>query len=250
MPKKSRATWRSTKACRSSPERPCSGQPGPAPWAMPSARCARTRICRPLHGWSDVTSLCARSRVCRPLHGWSGVTSLCARSRDEPSSAHCEQRLSERLTPCPCDPVCACTGIRGHAGKRKATRISVCAPTRSAANRVGMAGWAGEGGGRFGERREYEAPTLPSPPRQHGMARHHKRQPRNSSPPHTPSNKQHGTLPHKPAQQRQHVATRHHTRQPKHTPTPSPDDSRKTRLVKMRIAATPYTGTPTRQAQR
>ena len=44
-----------------------------------------------------------------------GVTSLCARSRGEPSSAHCEQRLSERLTPCPCDPVCACTGMRGHA---------------------------------------------------------------------------------------------------------------------------------------
>ena len=40
--------------------------------------------------------------------GWGSVTLLCARSRGEPSSAHCEQRLSERLTPCPCDPVCAC----------------------------------------------------------------------------------------------------------------------------------------------
>ena len=48
-----------------------------------------------------------------------GVTSLSARSRGEPSSAHCEQRLSERLTPCPCDPVCACTGMRGHARKGK-----------------------------------------------------------------------------------------------------------------------------------
>ena len=47
----------------------------------------------------------------------SEVASLCARSRGEPSSAHCEQRLSERLTPCPCDPVCACTGMRGHARK-------------------------------------------------------------------------------------------------------------------------------------
>ena len=118
--------------------------------------------------------------------GWGGAASLCARSRGEPSSAHCEQRLSERLTPCPCDPVCACTGMRGHATKRKKRAkgrqndaaekpkkpcISVCAPTRSAASRAGMAGWAGEGGGRFGERREYEAPALPSTPRQHGMAR-------------------------------------------------------------------------------
>ena len=42
-----------------------------------------------------------------------------------------------------------------------------------------MAGWAGEGGGRFGERREYEAPTLPSTPRQHGAARHNNSPPRN-----------------------------------------------------------------------
>ena len=48
-----------------------------------------------------------------------GASSLCARTRGEPSSAHCEQRLSERLTPCPCDPVCACTGMRGHAEKGK-----------------------------------------------------------------------------------------------------------------------------------
>ncbi len=65
--------------------------------------------------------------------------------------------------------------------KRNGSRISVRAPTRSAASRAVMAGWAGEGGGRFGERREYEAPTLPSTPRQHGMARHHNSQPRNSN---------------------------------------------------------------------
>ena len=53
------------------------------------------------------------------LLGSAGAASLCARSRGEPSSAHCEQRLSERLTPCPCDPVCACTGMRGHARKGK-----------------------------------------------------------------------------------------------------------------------------------
>ena len=58
----------------------------------------------------DVTS---RRRV------GGNMTSLCARTRGEPSSAHCEQRLSERLTPCPCDPVCACTGMRGHAEKEK-----------------------------------------------------------------------------------------------------------------------------------
>ena len=58
----------------------------------------------------DALSVCLS--VCP---GWGGVTSLRARSRGEPSSAHCEQRLSERLTPCPCDPVCACTGMRGHA---------------------------------------------------------------------------------------------------------------------------------------
>ena len=140
---------------------------------------------------------------------------LCARTRGEPSSARCEQRLSERLTPCPCDPVCACTGIRGHAGKgnsgcrqtrkqtkgwqnnsgkeRAATRISICVPPCSAASRAVMAGWAGEGGGRFGERREYEAPTLPSTPRQHGMARHHTRQRRSSTPPPKPGKK---CLPH------------------------------------------------------
>ena len=139
---------------------------------------------------AGAAALCARSRgepsSARCGESWlvcdllirAGTASLCARTRGEPSSAHCEQRLSERLTPCPCDPVCACTGMRGHAKKGKATCISVCAPTRSAASRAVMAGWAGEGGGRFGERREYEAPTLPSTPRQHGMARHHTRQPR------------------------------------------------------------------------
>ena len=129
-----------------------------------------------------------------------GVTSLSARSRGEPSSARCEQRLSERLTPCPCDPVYACTGIRGRSRQRKwQFAPSVSDHTRSAASRDGMAGWAGEGGGRFGERREYEAPTLPSTPRQHGMARHQTRQPGNvsttrlGSPRHTPAEKQHTT---------------------------------------------------------
>ena len=133
---------------------------------------------------------------CLALLIWTDVISLCARTRGEPSSAHCEQRLSERLTPCPCEPVYACTGMRGHTEKgtswqtrrkndapkeQEATRIAVSDPTRSAASRAGMAGWAGEGGGRFGERREYEAPTIPSTHRQHGMARHYTCQPRNST---------------------------------------------------------------------
>ena len=84
---------------------------------------------------------------------------------------------------------------------------SACAPTRSAASRAVMAGWAGEGGGRFGERREYEAPTLPSTPRQHGAARHQTRQPRNASREtarHHKSQARNGTP-------RQHSAARHAT---------------------------------------
>ena len=114
-----------------------------------------------------------------------------------------------RAIPCAPAPECGVTRKKEEAwqtrrqnnsGKeRAATCISVSDPTRSAASRAGMAGWAGEGGGRFGERREYEAPTLPSTPRQHGMARHHKSQPgktisasptkaaQRSSPPHPPA---------------------------------------------------------------
>ena len=99
-----------------------------------------------------------------------------------------------RANPCAPAPECGVTrekekGTSGPTMQRraKAPCISARAPTRSAASRAGMAGWAGEGGGRFGERREYEAPTLPSTPRQHGMARHHKSQARNGSPPHMPA---------------------------------------------------------------
>ena len=142
------------------------------------------------------------------LPGWGGAAALCARSRGEPSSAHCEQRLSDGSPLARANP-CAPAPEYGE----KVTRISVSDPTRSAASRDGMAGWAGEGGGRFGERREYEAPTLPSTPRQHGMARHQTRQPRNntlcqhgtarhhtnqsrnSTQPQKPGNKQHDTTP-------------------------------------------------------
>lgn len=61
--------------------------------------------------WSDREALLLS--ICLVLEG---VVALCARTRGEPSSARCEQRLSERLTPCPCEPVCACIGMRGHAG--------------------------------------------------------------------------------------------------------------------------------------
>jgi len=112
----------------------------------------------------------------------------------------------------------------------KTTRISVSDPTRSAASRDGMAGWAGEGGGRFGERREYEAPTLPSTPRQHGMARHHKRQPNTGSTSQlattrvSPTQAVHRSSPPRAsAQQRQHIAARHHPSQPENgNATPHP----------------------------
>ena len=192
-------------------------------------------------------------RGCCDWHGHTepgGAASHCARTRGEPSSAHCEQRLSERLTPCPCEPVCACTGMRGHAEKavkgnpesrQKAGKtmqprsqspcISARAPTRSAAGRAGMAGWAWEGGGRFGERREYEAPTLPSTPRQHGTARHQTRQPRNGSPPQQSGKKRH------PPKHTSRETPHHHPSKPI-----NPGDSRKTRLVKMRIAGDGWGG--------
>ncbi len=143
------------------------------------------------------------------LSGWADVASRCARSRGEPSSAHCEQRLSDgsplaRSIPCAPAPECGDTWEKRSrqndpAVEKKTIRISASDQTRSAACRVGMAGWAGEGGGRFGERREYEAPTLPSTPRQLGAARHHTSQPRNGAVRHTP--------PHLPTQKRQHNNT-------------------------------------------
>ena len=125
-----------------------------------------------------------------------------------------------RAIPCAPAPECGDTRKKGKAGRQRGWKndaakkpknpcISVCAPTRSAASRAGMAGWAGEGGGRFGERREYEAPTLPSTPRQHGTARHHKSQARNSMP-------------------CQHGMARHHTRQPRNT-SPPPKQAHKPR---------------------
>jgi len=79
--------------------------------------------------------------------GWGSVTLLCARSRGKPSSAHCEQRLSERLTPRPCEPVCACTGMRGHAGKEKGNPHFCLRPhtQRSVPCRDGGVGWGGWG---------------------------------------------------------------------------------------------------------
>ena len=135
-----------------------------------------------------------RQRPCRAASrsgGWGGVTSLCARSRGEPSSARCEQRLSDgsplaRAIPCAPAPECGETRKR-----ERQPGFFVCTSTRSAACRTGMAGWAGEGGGRFGERREYEAPTLPSTPRQHGAACHYKSLASNSTPPQKPGQKRH-----------------------------------------------------------
>ena len=127
-------------------------------------------------------------------------------------------------------------GKKRKAGKRRNEEqnqpcISVSDQTRSAASRAVMAGWAGEGGGRFGERREYEAPTLPSTPRQHGMARHQTRQPRNGSPPQQPGKKRH------PPKHASRETLHHHP-----SKLTNPDDSRKTRLLKMRIAGDGWGG--------
>ena len=172
------------------------------------------------------------------LPGWVDAASLCARTRGEPSSAHCEQRLSERLTPRPCDPVCACTGMRGHAGKGKSwskagkTMLprsqrspAFLSPTPHAAQRA-VPGWRG-GLGRVGAdlasagsmrpppspARHVSTARLATTPARPEAARHHQSQSRNNTP-------------------CQHSTAHHHPNKPI-----SPDDSRKTRLVKMRMAA-------------
>ena len=131
----------------------------------------------------------------------NGVAAVCARSWGKPSSARCEQRLSERLTL----PVRSRarlhrnTGSRGkkeNTGKRcsreaKATRIFRLRPTRSAASRAGMAGWAGRVGPIW--RAQEGRPHLPSTPRQHGAARHQTPAVRNSLPPQKPGQKRHAT---------------------------------------------------------
>jgi len=95
--------------------------------------------------------------------GRVGAAALAAPTRGEPPSARCEQRLSGGSPLADANP--------GTPAGKSEPASGAGASTRSAASRDGMAGWAGEGGGRFGERREYEAPTLPSTPRQHGSAR-------------------------------------------------------------------------------
>ncbi len=181
------------------------------------------------------------------------VTSLCARSRGEPSSAHCEQRLSERLTPRPCEPVCACTGMRGHAGKGKSgSKAGKTMQPRSQRNRAflsayphaaqrAVTGWRG-GLGRVGADLASAGSMRPPPsPARHvstawlatthasrETARNHTRQPRSSTP------------PPKPAKQRQYIATRHHTSQARSgKPPQEPTEKRQpqnTCLIKMRIA--------------
>ena len=171
------------------------------------------------HGGGDASDMTAWTAVClsgcRVCPGWGGVASLvlrwrgngsvlCARSRGEPSSAHCEQRLSERLTPCPCDPVCACTGMRGHAGRKEkrandATMsqktVACLSPTPHAAQRA-VPGWLG-GLGRVGADLASAGSMRPPPsPARHvstarlattqtsrEAARHHTSQPRNGTPP-------------------------------------------------------------------
>ncbi len=158
------------------------------------------------------------------LPSWGGATSLCARSRGEPSSAHCEQRLSERLTPCPCDPVCAyvlngfftrcrwkrVAGLRrlraevvarppassgesphAHTGRRRKSHWHPLPAYPHAAQRA-VPGWRG-GLGRVGADLASAGSMRPppSPARHVSTARHA---------PQTPGNKrQRETPPHQPA---------------------------------------------------
>ena len=152
-------------------------------------------------GWRDAASPGRGVALAQPVQGGVaplGLQSWGALLRSAPVQGvsrppHTASRDCRNGSPLaraiPCAPAPECGDTREkentgkHAGKTMHPRnerqpaFVVPAPTRSAASRAGMAGWAGEGGGRFGERREYEAPTLPSTPRQHGMARHHTRQP-------------------------------------------------------------------------
>ena len=146
--------------------------------------------------------------------GLSGVASLCARSRGEPSSAHCEQRLSERLTPCPCDPVCACTRMRGHATKGKklakgwktrqprSQRSPAFLPAHLHAAQRAVTGWRG-GLGRVGADLASAGSMRPPPsPARHvstawlatthasrETAHHHQSQARIATPPDTSAEK-------------------------------------------------------------
>ncbi len=137
------------------------------------------------------------------LSGLGGVTSLCARSRGEPSSARCEQRLSDgsplaRANPCAPAPECGVT----HFCLRTHTQ-------RSEPCRDGGVGWGG-----WGPIWRAQGVCGPHPPQHATSARH-------GSPPHTSAQKRQRTM-HKPA--------RHYPSKPR-----SPGDSRKTRLVKMRM---------------
>jgi hypothetical protein len=154
------------------------------------------------HGGGDVSGMTPGQRFAwvgwRGVHGvglgW--VTALCAPPRGEPSSAHCKQRLSDGsplgranlCAPAPANRKRRAVNEPGES-RRKAEEVqpgfpppNLCALSCSATSRAGMAGWAGEGGGRFGERSEDEAPTLLSTHRQHDAVRPHTRQQRNTCP--------------------------------------------------------------------
>ena len=164
------------------------------------------------HCGSAALGLCGRYR--QPSLGrrdGSGVSSLCARSRGEPSSARCEQRLSERLTPCPCDPVCACTGMRGHTKngtsgrttQRGATQpLHFLSPTTHAAQRA-VPGWRGGLGSVGADLASAGSMRPPPSPARHvstarlattnasrETARNHPSQAKNGTPPQKPGKKQ------------------------------------------------------------
>ncbi len=180
--------------------RECSG-------AVPAVAGATLRVCQP---WLVVCRVGVALLRSAPVQGVSRPPHTASRDCRSGSPL-------ARAIPCAPAPECGDTRKKEKSGwqndsakKRKATRIFVSDPTRSAASRAGMAGWAGEGGGRFGERREYEAPTLPGTPRQHGTARHHKRQAINNTP------YQQGTARHDTRQPRNSTPQQQPSKKPQH----------------------------------
>ena len=121
-------------------------------------------------GWRDTASPGRGVARALPVRGgvaplglpsWGGVTSLCARTRGEPSSAHCEQRLSDgsplaRAIPCAPAPEYGVTREKEKSGSKAGKTMQptserqpvFLSPPPHAAQRA-VPGWRG-GLGRVG----------------------------------------------------------------------------------------------------
>jgi hypothetical protein len=145
---------------------------------------------------------------------------LCAQPRGEPYSARCKQRLSDGSPLARANlgvPAPESRQQRADQGKADA-KPRQCNPVSrlrthtlcSAACRDGMAEWAGEGGGRFGERSEDEAPTLPrlshpAPAARRGTPTHTSAEKRQSGHHKTPSRSPNVPHPRPPKRQPQNT---------------------------------------------